>query len=155
MTLEMSPYKGLSQTLRVKDSRIVAQRSSPLGLLSVVESPTIPLRHAPGLSLNATTEPPPQLGVFTDGDGLSVINRYHGDLQTLAYLDQVTSALPYHLRPVKRGLILGAGGGTDVLQALYHHAASIDAVELNPQFARLVSTDYADFAGQYLPDSGG
>jgi len=147
MTLEMSPYKGLSQSLRVKDSRVIAQRSSPLGLLSVVESPTIPLRYAPGLSLNATTEPPAQLGVFTDGDGLSVINRYTGELQTLAFLDQLTSALPYHLRPVRRALILGAGGGADVLQALYHHTLRIDAVELNPQFARLVSTDYADFSG--------
>jgi hypothetical protein len=153
-TLEMSPYKGLSQTLLVKDSRILAEHSSPLGLLSVVESPTIPLRHVPGLSLNATTEPPAQLGVFIDGDGLSVITRYGGDRQTLAHLDQLTSALPYHLRPVNRALILGAGGGADVLQALYHHATDIDAVELNPQFARLVTTDYADFAGHLYQQPG-
>jgi len=146
-TLEMSPYKGLSQTLLVRDTRLIAQRSSPLGLLSVVESPTIPLRHAPGLSLNARTEPPPQLAVFSDADGLSVINRYSGDSLTLAYLDQLTSALPYHLRSIRRGLILGAGGGADVLQARYHDVAQIDAVELNPQFARLLTTDYADFAG--------
>ncbi len=153
-TLEMSPYKGLSQTLLVKDTRIIAEHSSPLGLLSVVESPTIPLRHVPGLSLNASTEPPAQLGVFIDGDGLSVITRYSGDRQTLAHLDQLTSALPYHLRPVNRALILGAGGGADVLQARYHHATNIDAVELNPQFARLVSTDYADFAGHLYQEPG-
>jgi hypothetical protein len=153
-TLKMSPYKGLSQMLLVKDTRIVAERSSPLGLLSVLESPTIPLRHAPGLSLNANTEPPPQLGVFTDGDGLSVISRYSGDRLTLAHLDQITSALPYHLRPINRTLILGAGGGADVLQALYHQATNIDAVELNPQFARLVTTDYADFAGHLYQTPG-
>ena len=153
-TLEMSPYKGLSQILLVKDTHIIAERSSPLGLLSVVESPTIPLRHAPGLSLNASTEPPPQLGVFTDGDGLSVISRYNGDRHTLSHLDQLTSALPYHLRPINRALILGAGGGADVLQALYHRAENIDAVELNPQFARLVTTDYADFAGHLYQTPG-
>ena len=153
-TLEMSPYKGLEQTLLISDSRIIAQHSSPLGLLSVVESPTIPLRHAPGLSLNATTEPPAQLGVFTDGDGLSVISHYDGDRQTLAHLDQLTSALPYHLLPVRRALVLGAGGGADVLQARYHDTAVIDAVELNPQFARLVSTDYADFAGHIYQAPG-
>jgi hypothetical protein len=153
-TLELSPYKGLSQTLLVKDTRIIAQRSSPLGMLSVVESPTIPLRHAPGLSLNASTEPPAQLGVFVDGDGLSVITRYNGDRQTLAHLDQLTSALPYHLRPANRVLVLGAGGGADVLQARYHHATNIDAVELNPQFARLVTTDYADFAGHLYQQPG-
>jgi hypothetical protein len=153
-TLEMSPYKGLSQTLLVKDTRIIAERSSPLGLLSVVESPTVPLRHVPGMSLNATAEPPAQLGVFIDGDGLSVITRYSGDRQALAHLDQLTSALPYHLRPVNRVLILGAGGGADVLQALYHHATDIDAVELNPQFARLVTTDYAEFAGHLYQAPG-
>jgi len=153
-TLEMSPYKGLSQILLIKDTRIIAERSSPLGLLSVVESPTIPLRHAPGLSLNAVTEPPAQLAVFTDGDGLSVITRYDGDRQTLAHLDQLTSALPYHLQPANHVLVLGAGGGADVLQARYHHAASIDAVELNPQFARLVTTDYADFAGHLFQEPG-
>ena len=153
-SLEMSPYKSLSQTLRIKDTRVIAERSSPLGLLSVLESPAIPLRHVPGLSLNATTGPPAQLGVFTDGDGLSVITRYSGDRQTLAYLDQLTSALPYHLRQVDRALVLGAGGGADVLQALYHDTAVIDAVELNPQFARLVSTDYADYAGHLYQEPG-
>ena len=39
-TLEMSPYKGLRQMLLVKDTHIIAERSSPLGLLSVVESPS-------------------------------------------------------------------------------------------------------------------
>ena len=63
-------------------------------------------------------------------------------------------ALPYHLQPVKRVLVLGAGGGTDVLQARYHRAANIDAVELNPQFARLVTTDYADFAGHLYQQPG-
>jgi hypothetical protein len=153
-TLEISPYKGLSQTLLVKDTRVIAERSSPLGLISVVESPAIPLRHAPGLSLNATGEPPAQLGVFTDGDGLSVINHYNGDRQTLAYLDQMSSALPYHLRHIERALVLGAGGGSDVTQAIFHQAATIDAVELNAQLAELVTTDYADFAGHLYQTPG-
>ena len=43
--------------------------------------------------------------------------------------------------------ILGAGGGMDVLQALYQDAGEIHAVELNPQVAELVSRDYAEFSG--------
>ena len=42
---------------------------------------------------------------------------------------------------------LGAGGGADVLQAVYHQAGQIDAVELNPQFVELVAREHADFAG--------
>ena len=143
----MSPYKGLSQTLRIPGARVVAERSSPLGLVSVVESPRIPLRHAPGLSLGATVEPPPQLGVFVDGEGLSALTRFDGRRESLAYLDQMTSALPYHLLRHPRVLVLGAGAGADVLQAHYHGAAQIDAVELNPQVVDLVRRRFANYAG--------
>jgi hypothetical protein len=105
IALRPSEYKELSQTLRIKDAHVIAESSSPLGLITVVESPLIPFRHAPGLSLNATMEPPPQLGVFTDGDGLSALNRYDGQREPLSYLDYLTSALPYHLLEHPRVLI--------------------------------------------------
>jgi SAM-dependent methyltransferase len=105
------------------------------------------LRHAPGLSLAATMEPPPQLAVFTDGDGLTALTRYDGRREPLAYLDQLTSALPYHLLARPRVLVLGAGAGADVLQALYHGAPSIDAVELDPHIVDLVQHRFADFSG--------
>jgi hypothetical protein len=143
----MSPYKELSQTLRIPQARVVAQRSSPLGLVSVVESPRIPLRHAPGLSLNATAEPPPQLGVFTDGEGLTALTRFDGRRDGLSHLDQISSALPYHLLRQPRVLVLGAGAGADVLQAHSHGARQIDAVELNPQVVDLVRRRFADYAG--------
>jgi SAM-dependent methyltransferase len=143
----MSPYKGLSQTLQVPQARVVEERSSPLGLVSVVESPRTPLRHAPGLSLNATAEPPPQLGVFIDGEGMSALTRFDGRRETLAHLGQMTSALPYHLLRQPRVLVLGAGAGADVLQAHYHGARQVDAVELNPQVVDLVRRQFAAYAG--------
>lgn len=152
--LMMSPYKGLSQSLRITGSEVVAEYSSPLGLLSVLENPVVPLRHAPGLSLNATQEPPTQVGVFTDGDAMTVINEYsgQGDLQNFAYLDQLTSAVPYHLGKPQKVLVLGAGGGSEILQALYHGIEQIEAVELNPQMARLLQQDYAEFSGYLYND---
>lgn len=149
-----SPYKGLSVALHAPQARVIAERSSPLGLLSVVESPAVPFRHAPGLSLTAKAGPPPQLGVFTDGDGLTVITRFDGTLAKLAYLDQQTAALPFHLLRRPRTLILGAGGGADVLRALYHAARQVDAVELNPQMADLVSRDRGGFAGRLFQAPG-
>src|SRR5262249_55941399 len=150
----LSDYKGLSQALAVKDARIAEQRSSPLGVVTVVDSPTIPLRHAPGLSLSATGEPPPQLGVFVDGDGPTALTRYDGRLEPLAYLDHLTSALPYHLLERPRALVLGSGAGADVLQAIYHRARSIDAVELDPQIVALVQRRFAQFSGDPYAISG-
>jgi len=146
-TALISPYKELSQTLRIPGTEVVAQRSSPLGLLDVVESRQTPFRHAPGLSIKASSEPPPQVGIFTDGGNINVITRDEGMPETFSYLDQITSALPYHLRKLQQVLILGAGGGADVQQARYHQIPRITAVELNPQVVELLRKDFAEFSG--------
>jgi hypothetical protein len=147
-TLRISPYKELSQTLQVMGTRTVAQASSPLGLLTVVESRDVPFRHAPGLSLSAPGEPPEQLAVFTDGEGLSAIVRHDGKREPPAYLDYLTSAAAFHLLQRPRVLVLGAGTGTDVLQALYHSASLIEAVELNPDVIDLVQEKFGAFSGR-------
>ena len=145
--LHPSPYKALPRALEVPGARVVGTQSNPLGYLSVVESREVPLRHAPGLSLNNTQSPPPQLGVFTDADSLSVITAFDGRLAPLAYLDFTTSALPYHLLAAPSVLVVGAGGGSSVLQALYHRAAAVDTLEVNPDLLRLVREQHRDFAG--------
>jgi spermidine synthase len=152
--LHLSEYKGLSQALLVPGAQVLVEDSSPLGLLTVVSSPTVPLRHAPGLSLNNATEPPAQLGVFTDGDGLTAITAFDGRREPLAYLDFTPAALPYHLLEKPDVLILGAGGGADILLALLHGAATIDAVELNPQLVRLVAERFSAFAGHLYERPG-
>ena len=146
--LRPSPYKELAQTLQITGTRVLAEVSSPLGVVTAVASPQVPFRHAPGLSLLATTEPPPQIALFTDGDGLTTINRFDGDWATQGYLDFLTSALPYHLLHTPAVLVLGAGGGTDVLQALGLGARTVDAVELNPQVVTLVQETFGDFSGR-------
>jgi spermidine synthase len=152
LALRLSPYKALSQALEMPGAEVVAERSSPLGMLTVVRSPTIPFRHAPGLSLMNEGQVPPQIGLFSDGDSLTAITRHQagddgGGRQVLRYLDFQTAALPYHLLERPRVLVLGAGGGADVLLARYHRAAAIDAIELNPQTVALVRDEFADFAG--------
>jgi len=150
--LEVSQFKGLSQALAVVDTRVVEERSSPLGVLSVVESPTIPLRHAPGLSFTTSHVPPAQLGVFTDADALSAITAWDGDPSTVAYLGDTTAALPYALLDQPDVLVLGAGGGSDVLLGLTRGAARVDAVELDPEMVSLVDETYAGFAGRIYDD---
>jgi hypothetical protein len=110
--LSISQFKGLSQALEVVDARALVERSGPLGLLTVVESPRIPFRHAPGLSFNTRFLPPEQLGVFTDAEGLSAITAFDGDPASLGYLGDVTAALPYQLLHQPRVLVLGAGAAT-------------------------------------------
>ncbi len=142
-----SPYKALSQALEVPGRRIVARRSSPLGLITVVESTEVPWRHAPGLSLTRPAAVATQLALFSDGAAMTPIARYQGRRQTLTYLDRRPAALAYRLLEKPRVLVLGAGGGAEVLLAGYHGARSIDAVELDGRVAELLSRDFAAYAG--------
>ena len=150
----VSQYTGLPMALRVPDARIVEERSSPMGLVSVVESPTIPFRRAPGLSLANLQEPPEQLGVFTGADALTAIARFDDDLAALEDLDFTTAAAPYAMPEDPEVAILGAGGGEAVLLAPLHGAPEIDAVEINPDVARLVTRDFAEFAGHIYDRPG-
>ena len=147
LVLEISEYKGLQQAMLVPGAEIVDQRSTPLGLLTTIRNSEIPLRHAPGLSLGNAHDLPDQLGVFSDGDSLSAINKYDGDRIKLGYLDSLTSALPYHVNSPGRVLLLGLGGGSGVLQAEYHAVAQIEVVEQNPQWFDLLSNTFANYSG--------
>ncbi len=165
---EPSTYKGLSQALRVAGTRIVAERSSPLGRISVIASPQVPLRYAPGLSLNASIEPPAQLGLFRDGDNMDVITyaatsgsasttpsgQSSSDPSRLGFLRESTAALPYAIASPRAVLVLGAGGGMEVLRALSFDARSIDAVELDSEVVRLLRDDFDGFSGNLLRRPG-
>lgn len=148
----VNEFKGLSKALLVRDARVLAERHGSYGALAVLASPRVPLRQVPGLSLANPQEPAPQLGLYTDGDAPGAITWRGGGPASLAYLGRTTSALPYHLGPRRRVLVLGAGGGADVLQALVLGARRVDAVELNPQVVALVRDAFGGFAGGLYRD---
>ncbi len=148
--LTVSQYKGLSMARHFPDADILTERVSPLGVVHAVASPLI--RNAPGLSLNYTGDIPSQIGLYIDFGNAGVITQApsHDSLpeeDDTAFLDSLSASLAYHIRPVRRVLVLGAGGGMDVMNALYHEAESVDAVELDPHILDLVRHEYQDFSG--------
>jgi hypothetical protein len=143
----LSPYKGLSRALLVPDARVVAERWSPLGWWTAVESPTIPFRYAPGMSSQCAREIPEQVGIFLDGEANSFLTRQYGQGRGWEYLDCLTSALPYHLLETPRVLVLEAGGVVGVMNALSHKAADIQAVESHPSLVEMICGELGWFAG--------
>ena len=146
--LRVSEFKELSQALRVPGAKLIEERSSPLALLSVVESPVVPFRFAPGLSLTFAGSIPDQIGVFSDVSSISPI----AHPSTTTYLDFVPTAVPYHLRRLSSVAVIGAGGGSEVLSALVHGANEVTAVELNPQMVDLVAREFRTFSGDLYAD---
>ena len=53
----------------------------------------------------------------------------------------------YYLRPEREVLVIGAGGGRDVLSALTFGARSVTAVDINKNIIRTVNGRYGDFTG--------
>ena len=138
--LKPSPYKSLSQTLRLPDTRVLETRTGLRGRTDKVESPHI--RFAPGLSLKYTRALPGQSALFIDGDRPFVIydrSFTAGDLlarHTLAFSG-------YRLYPHPESvLLIQNGGGLGVLCALSSGAADITVLEQDAYIARAVKTHY-------------
>ncbi len=153
LDLRQSEYKGLAQTLLMKDASLLFSHSSPVSQTDVVRSPFIPFRNAPGLSLQSPAAPPEQLAVFRDGDEMTTIDHVT-DKSSLEYYDYMSSALPYHVhRSAKNTLVLASATGAQILQAHLHEIAKIDAAEPDRQLSRLITEQYADYYGwQKLED---
>jgi hypothetical protein len=144
LSLRMSEYKGLPQTLQVKDASVLSSHSSPTTRIDVVKSPFIPFRNAPGLSLQSRVTVPEQLAVFRDGDEMTTIDHVEGS-GSLEYYDYMSSALPYHVHPgIEDVLVLASATGAQMLQAHFNDVSRIDVIEPDRQLGRLLTEQYAD-----------
>ncbi len=150
LPIRMSPYKSLMVALRYPDARLLRTEWNAFSRVDIVDSGFV--RYAPGLSLNYLDPIPEQIGVIVDGDVLNAITRYDGSPSSLAFTEALPTALPYRLRDDPEVLIIGAGGGLEVLTALHHGPPSVTAVEANPILVMLVREDYGDFSGNIYQD---
>ncbi|HSH70247.1 MAG TPA: class I SAM-dependent methyltransferase [Deferrisomatales bacterium] len=136
LTPRPSEFKGVSRQLLVPGARVVEERSGPRSRVQVVDPGTVPLRHAPGLSLGCVEPIPVQVGVFVDGE---MIGAWVADpAPPPGYLDCLPLAAPYALLQLPRVAVLGAGGGAPVLAAVRGGATSVMAVEGDRQVQRLL-----------------
>jgi hypothetical protein len=149
LELRISQFKALPALMDLPDARIVAQRSSALGRIDVVSSPAI--REAPGMSLACTYEIPPQTALVVDADSVSAVTDFDGDVSRLAYLDWLTSSAVYHAVRAGGGgertvLVVGAGGGADILAARYVGMDRVDALELDRSVIHLMRHELRDLS---------
>jgi SAM-dependent methyltransferase len=84
--------------------------------------------------------------VFTDGGALSKMPRFDGDLVDSASLAGEIGFFPFFVGPKKRVLIMGSGGGKEVLYSLLAGSQEITAVEINPATVRAVHK-FAEYNG--------
>jgi SAM-dependent methyltransferase len=76
--------------------------------------------------------------LYIDADAWTGILRWDGQPASLAPLRSWYRALPFQLTRTARTLVIGPGGGSDVLVALAAGSEEVTAVELNPLMLRFV-----------------
>ena len=89
------------------------------------------------------------LGIVIDGDAFTPMVHFDGDLDRVAILLDDLTALAFRLKTdAKQALVIGPGGGKDVLAALAAGVERVRAVELNPIIAHdIVSGEFRSFSG--------
>jgi spermidine synthase len=90
---------------------------------------------------------PEQLFMNIDAGAATPITRFDGRLESLEILRFGLPSLAYHLRDAPETLIIGPGGGIDLLRALLFGSHYIDAVEYNPIVYQAVNEIFGDFSG--------
>jgi hypothetical protein len=77
----------------------------------------------------------------------TVMTHFDGDLSVVGHLKYDVTNIAYYLRTGHDALIIGAGGGRDVLSALAFGARSVTAVDINKDIIGTVNGRFGDFTG--------
>jgi spermidine synthase len=89
-----------------------------------------------------------QLIVDIDSGALTVMTAFDGRrTQPLDYLRYDLTNLAHYLRKDADVLVIGAGGGRDMLSALVFDQASVKGLEINSNILGIVNDEFGDFTG--------
>ena len=88
-----------------------------------------------------------QLGMTIDASAGTVLTYYDGDPRTVEHLKYQVVNLAHYIRSNADVLVVGVGGGSDVLSALAFNQHSVTGVEINQQILDAVNKVYGDFTG--------
>ena len=96
---------------------------------------------------------PRSVGVAIDAWAITSILKRDGVDTGLRFLDAYPPTLAYAGAPDGfDALVIGAGGGVDVLGALHHGAGHVTAVEINPLIVDAARGRFAEFGGDLYAD---
>jgi len=104
-----------------------------------------------GWGFSTTFEPRwhrvPQIGVFIDAWAGTYLTRWDGDPDRLDHLRYDVTNFVHYVRRDADVLVVGVGGGRDVLSALAFEQRSVTGVEINGDLLDVVSGRFGDFTG--------
>jgi len=88
-----------------------------------------------------------QLSVFIDSGACTVMTHYEGDVRSVDYLRYDITNFAHYFRPNSQVVVIGAGGGRDILSALAFGQKSVTAIEMNQAILMALNQTFGDFTG--------
>jgi spermidine synthase len=144
-----SPEKLLAQMM-AKGFVPQFSRWSPIFRVDVYPEPLPHLSGRRGMSPNLTRTMPRVRFISHDATAAAPIYEWGGDVKELDYVRQSVFAAPYLSADRPRVLVIGLGGGFDVLTAIAHGASHVTGVELDPITVALGKGPESEFNGGIL-----
>jgi len=156
LPLYIPPSKPLSQASTDPTIDLVYTGFTPFSRIDVMYREGASLGTW-GLSPLCTAPPSPeQLFITIDAAAITTITQFDGDLERISFVNCAPSSLAYEVRsqPLESALLIGPGGGIDVLTAYYNGVKRIVGAEINPLIVNLVASAdlYRDYAGGLYTD---
>jgi len=75
------------------------------------------------------------------------LTAFHGNPEDVAHLKYDVTNVVHYLRPDSRVIVVGTGGGRDVLSALAFNQKGVTGIEINDGILDLVNRRFGDFTG--------
>ena len=91
---------------------------------------------------------PPQLGVDIDAGAGTVLTGFHGDMRALEHLKWDVTNVAHYVRKNADVMVIGVGGGRDVLSALAFDQKSVLGVEYNDNILNTTIGKFGDYTGR-------
>ncbi|HEU4935997.1 MAG TPA: hypothetical protein VFT39_06055 [Vicinamibacterales bacterium] len=88
-----------------------------------------------------------ELHLDIDSNAGTELTAYNGDPETVSHLKYDVTNVAHYLRPNSRVVVVGTGGGRDVLSALVFNQREVTGVEINESIIDLVNRRFGDFTG--------
>ena len=108
--------------------------------------PAVPFGWGMSSTLPAGQEIP-QYSIIIDSTAGTVLTHYTGDPKETRFLRYDVTNLPHYLRPNADVLVVGVGGGRDILSALQFDQKSVTGVEINKTMLDITNKEFGDFTG--------
>ncbi len=90
--------------------------------------------------------------ITIDAAAMTAINHWTGTREEIQWVNALPSSLVYRLQEKPNVLIIGPGGGIDVLVAWYNRPKRVTAAEINPLTVGIMQNQYREYSGGLYSD---